>query len=133
MANIQNHFFPEEFCDYLLQNGFKDSAGACSPRAPIRYFHKDELVLEFTYSRITVLQRDNIDQNIRSRCRTKCVFDGLQSMEIFEFILLMHVMGAVSLKNFLDIAKSSGLVGAEHIAKMIEMLTTTGHPSRKFA
>jgi hypothetical protein len=87
-----------EFADYLTANGYRESNVTKSENTT--YFFKDDLGV--------MVSGDSVDVGMyRSTggCKLLHSFTGISTLETFDFILLMHITGAVPLKEFFKNAK----------------------------
>jgi hypothetical protein len=99
---LTNSFLKPEFAEYLLSNGFDVKP---VPAKNIIFFESKDRRLEIVEERCNFyqLKTDEPDQVIFYHS-----FFGFSRFTIFEWILLMHITGALSLSEFIDNSAMGG-------------------------
>lgn len=107
MANIKkihNPFFAGELRDYLEINGYHEAETIRSINTA--YFLNNMVTIEVTGSTITVSVHCSDEVGVLSPAYLQQTsFTGLKNLDIFKFMLLMDLMGAIPLKQFAADAK----------------------------
>lgn len=99
MAKVNNLFFSDEFRDYLTCNGFEEAETLTSQNRT--YFFKGDTAIEVHDNKISISKHFNGEPDPdNGGYALQAAFEGLQNLDAFSFILLMHITGAVTLKQF---------------------------------
>lgn len=100
-AEYCNDKFPAEFAEYLIQNGFS----AVVTKDAI-CFHKDRSIKLFVkHDHIDLLKI--IPDSEGFKLAHQQSHSGIAQLNIFGWIMLMHVMGVITIRQFLNNAEKA--------------------------
>jgi hypothetical protein len=103
-----NPNYKDAFGDYLVANGFKE--GNKSPYSDTLYFFKNDAGVMISGDAVDVGQfNPTIDGVRQPGCIIHATFTGISRLDEFSWMLLMHITGAVPLKEFVKNASNAGV------------------------
>lgn len=98
-----NPYFKAEFSEYLEAAGYQRSEFTTRSRIQ---FQKDDRVVVIFNDHVDIMILTEEEPHERHACLSKYMsFSGLSQLDMFKWILLMHVTNVVPLKHLLAAAK----------------------------